>query len=408
MGEDRFGNRMTRIFHLANFNSTNVGNGALISGTERVVREDFGRDEVQFVPEPWDDYNFGKKFDNALIERIHRVSDVFLVGGAVAINGRDYLSTSGWRLEFSPEQLLRIQVPIVVAGISYRFWEGQTFHHRERLAESVDCLLSRDRTWFGVRNDGTKPWLERLLGKALPGVHVMPDPALFLPTRNAEHPELSESLPNLILSLNSEDSEWRFSGDQGVRTKRRMLEAIVGALVRVHDEVQPFNLILCPHYLDDYRMIGEFISLIPPRIAHRFTVASGMVRAEKSQTFYDLYRKASVAVSMRVHSMSPSIGLATPMVPVVSQGRMQDFLNDLGLEAIGVRSDDDSLEQLLVDGITRNLTSPDQTRRAFQQATRSCRQRIREMTETVRGFAGLACEIEPRNEDLAGKNSIET
>ena len=50
-----------RFLHLANFNSTNIGNGALISGTERILKEDLG--DVDFTPAVWDDYTFElKKF----------------------------------------------------------------------------------------------------------------------------------------------------------------------------------------------------------------------------------------------------------------------------------------------------------------------------------------------------------
>src|SRR5216117_2630998 len=47
-----------KLIHLANFNSTNIGNGALIFGTERVLQQDW-RAPVVFIPEPWDDYTFG-------------------------------------------------------------------------------------------------------------------------------------------------------------------------------------------------------------------------------------------------------------------------------------------------------------------------------------------------------------
>jgi hypothetical protein len=38
-----------RLIHLANHGSTNIGNGALIQGTERVVSEDFPCD-IEWIP----------------------------------------------------------------------------------------------------------------------------------------------------------------------------------------------------------------------------------------------------------------------------------------------------------------------------------------------------------------------
>ena len=58
---------MIRLLHLANYGSTNIGNGALIQGTERVVNEDFTHD-IEWNPLAWDDYTFGKKsFDEQFV-----------------------------------------------------------------------------------------------------------------------------------------------------------------------------------------------------------------------------------------------------------------------------------------------------------------------------------------------------
>ena len=70
-----------RFLHLANHHSTNIGNGALIFGTERVLREDLGSD-IEFIPVPWDDYTFGlKEFDRKFVDLVNDTSDCLLVGG---------------------------------------------------------------------------------------------------------------------------------------------------------------------------------------------------------------------------------------------------------------------------------------------------------------------------------------
>ena len=85
------------LIHLANTNSTNVGNGALIWGLERVFAEDLP--QARLTRAAWDDYTFEKlAFDRAFVEMVNR-SDGLIVNGAVAINGRAYLRNAGFRLD---------------------------------------------------------------------------------------------------------------------------------------------------------------------------------------------------------------------------------------------------------------------------------------------------------------------
>ena len=85
-----------KLLHLANSHSTNLGNGALILGTERVLGEDLGEDlgrPVAWTREPWDDYTFDlRTFDRAFVDRVNRETDGLIVGGAVAPPLMGYLA----------------------------------------------------------------------------------------------------------------------------------------------------------------------------------------------------------------------------------------------------------------------------------------------------------------------------
>jgi hypothetical protein len=50
-------NTPLRLVHLANFNSTNIGNGALANGLELVLEEDFSH-AIKWTRLPWDDFTF--------------------------------------------------------------------------------------------------------------------------------------------------------------------------------------------------------------------------------------------------------------------------------------------------------------------------------------------------------------
>jgi len=86
------------LIHLANLNSTNIGNGALIYGLERIVNEDFPV-KINWHREPWDDYTFEfKDFDQSFVDLVN-MSDGLFVGGAVAIHGRRYVRNAGMRFD---------------------------------------------------------------------------------------------------------------------------------------------------------------------------------------------------------------------------------------------------------------------------------------------------------------------
>jgi polysaccharide pyruvyl transferase WcaK-like protein len=103
-------------------------------------------------------------------------------------------------------------------------------------------------------------------------------------------------------------------------------------------------------------------------------ISTGLARIAGSRRFYGRYRKADLVISMRVHSMSPSIGLGTPMIPLTTQNRMTDFLSNIGVADLAVDAFAADLADRLTAMIDRVLSDSDQIRRRFAVA----RQRMRE------------------------------
>lgn len=319
-----------RLVHLANFHSTNIGNGALISGTERVLEEDLGV-PISWHREAWDDYTFGlKAFDAEFVRRVNE-ADGLIIGGAVAINGRAYLSHTGTRVNLPLELWAGLQKPVIFHGISYRHWAGQPFHHADKLNELVRLVTQHPRMMLGLRNDGTQQWLERLLETKLPAERTgsVPDPAQFVRLHGAtDFPEFSAEQKNILISFNDEDAEFRFGTTE---RRARVIQGLAEAVQQLAGE-WPARFILAPHYFDDFRMLSEFVAACRPQFAHQQLVATGLVKVDAAAWFYSRYARADLALSMRVHSMSPAIGLGVPVVPVVTQDRMWEYLADAGLK----------------------------------------------------------------------------
>lgn len=377
------------LIHLANFNSTNIGNGALVDGLERTLGEDFQR-PIKWSREPWDDYTFRiKDFDQTFVGMVNQ-SDGLVVGGAVTFNGRDYNDRTGTRFELPFSLWSEIRKPVVFYGLSYRHWPGQTYHHIDKLKETIERILEADNMLLSVRNDGTKEWLCDIIGIDSPDIVEVPDSAVFVKPEEHTYPEILPGAKNIIVSFNDEDMSFRYNEAHSVAGKsnysRDHVIAAMVSTIEALEERYSINIILCPHYFDDFRMMSAFIERINPRIAHQKMVATGLVRSSHTGYFYGRYTKADLAISMRVHSMSPSIGLGTPMIPFTTQDRMSDFIGRLGLADHEVNAFDVDANQKLLDRSVYTLDNGVGVRARFSAARDMMRKQAMSFHEKLVGL----------------------
>jgi polysaccharide pyruvyl transferase WcaK-like protein len=374
------GNLPLKLVHLANFSSTNIGNGALAGGLECTLAEDLGR-PIDWQREAWDDYTFRKlDFDQAFVDQINR-SDGLIVGGAVTFNGRDYNSRTGSRFELPFELWDRLEKPVVFYGLSYRNWPGQFYHHADKLRHMVEKALASENMLFSVRNDGTKAWLKTMTGIDSEQIFEVPDSAAFVQAVAAEYPEIVEGKRNIMVAFNDEDAAQRYDEGSG-RSRQRVIDAMASVMERLAERYA-LNIILCPHYFDDFKMMGAFIDRIKPQLAHQNTVASGLCRVRDTAYFYGRYMRADLAISMRVHSMSPCIGLGVPMVALTTQERMTDFIGRLGLQDHAVDAFDSDAADKLYDKAVHALEHGPDVRARFAQARAALRAEARTFHQRV-------------------------
>lgn len=362
------------LIHLINGNSANVGNGALTEGAERVIDEDFEA-PVAWSRVPWDDYTFGlKPFDRTFVSLINDHSDGMLVGGAVAINGREFYGDAGMRFNLPSDLWPEIRAPLVFYGISYRHWKNQPYHHADKLMWTLDHILGRDNMLLALRNDGTREWLKAHFGMDSDRIHVIPDPGVFLTAEEGvDYPEFEKDRPNVLVAFNDEDSSYRYeSREQRAAMLREIAVAVERLLARWNA-----NVILVPHYFDDLRMIADFVDLCTPALAHQRMISTGLARIVGSRHFYGRYLRADLVISMRVHSMSPSIGLGVPMIPLTTQDRMTDFLAGIGVADLVVDAFGPDLADRLTAMIDRVMSDPDDTRRRFNAARTQMREQAK-------------------------------
>ena len=363
--------RYLELAHLINARSANVGNGALTESVETILREDVGVD-IGFRREPWDDYSFGvKAFDRSFVDVINGC-DGMIVGGAVAMNARPHYANAGMRFDMPRDLWREIRKPVVFYGLSHRHWPGQTYHHADKLDWALKYILDQPQMLLGLRNDGTREWLSEALGIADDRFRIVPDPGVFtIADRSVHHHEIDPARRNVLLAFNDEDWEGRY---RDPARRLAVIEGMVGPIQRMIEK-HDVNLIIVPHYFDDFRMAIDFVDRCRPQLAHQHMIASGLAGLRGSREFYGRYVQADLVISMRVHSMSPAIGLGTPMIPLVTQDRMTMFLDDIGLGDLAIDAFAADMSERLDAAIDSALSDPDSLRTRFGNSRAAMRTR---------------------------------
>jgi polysaccharide pyruvyl transferase WcaK-like protein len=371
--------RPLSLLHFVNLRSANVGNGALTMGAEAVLAEDLSH-PVAWTREPWDDYSFGlKSFDQAFVDKIN-ASDGMIVCGAVAFNGRSYYANAGMRFDLPADLWGKIQRPLVFYGLSYRHWPGELYHHAGKLRDALRRILDSKSMLLALRNDGTREWLAEQIGAESREFDVIPDPAVFVPVAPAgNYHEIDDTRPNVILALNDEDASRRYGSSSAREQMLRAIATSVEKLIIKWDA----NVILAPHYFDDCRIVADFIDLCRPQLAHRYMTLSGLAGIRGTAHFYGRYKRADLVISMRVHSMSPCVGLGIPMIPLVTQQRMKDFLADIGIDDMAVDALEGDLAERLSASIDKVMTDGEQVHGRLLAARERMRERSRAFNRRV-------------------------
>jgi len=367
--------RLMNLLHLANFGSTNVGNGALIDGTERVIREDFP-EPVEFVHEPWDDYFIEgvagpRKFDQTFVDKVN-ACDALIVGGAVMFR-EDHIRFKMPR---------GINKPIVFYGVSYRVWGDSAYYLGNSFGYDMRQIFNEPwLAYFGVRNDGTERWLWSKVAHHSDRVEIIPDPALYIETVEQKPHEIEDGRVNIVVALNNEDAHQRF----GYARSRVMLN-IADGLKMFWEQDRKVNFIFSPHASEDYRFLGDLMTLLPTEMLHQNVISTGIHYAYQAPLFYDLYRHVDLVLAMRIHAMSPAIGLGTPMIALSSQKRMTEFMKDAGLEYYCLDIFDQHLPGLLYGRMEAAIKYPDDVKEQFRRSYNLMRHRTWRFNQRIYNF----------------------
>ena len=342
---------------LANIQSPNVGNGALVTGTLNSISMVNPGNTISPSYYSWDQVTFEDSiFPDDFYQKVNK-SDLLLIPGAVTFNGREDHKKGGSRLNFTIQDLEKIKVPIIAQGLSYRFWSDGIYPNKDQLTQTFSHLNSRDNCLIGLRNDGTKEWLENLLGKEMTNMPECPDPGFFVGS-----PRLNDSGKDLFISVNYEDNVNRYKDPQKLE---RIIQTLVSCC-EIFTENTNEKIVFVPHSFEDYEMILMICKRLKVGVLHKKVRVLSMPGFENHMQIYNLYRSARAVIAMRVHSLSPSLGMRIPTFVISTQKRMKTYMINLKLENQVVELDDENIwkmcESFVVSVMTERFNFSDQDR----------------------------------------------
>lgn len=374
----------TRIWHLAT-HTTNVGDGALVSGIQSTLRQDWPA-AIEFINDDlmgYSDYWGHKNFDLDFVNRVNAESNMLLIGGGGMLDGGRKKGHTGMAFNLPLHLWDKITVPMVFYAVGYNLFDGQYYWHNKKLKKVLEYISQRDDIIFSVRNDGSLERLTDAVGDIRGIVSEIPDPGLYVPSGNSVCCAIQKDHINIVLQLAGDNIYNRFKLDFYKRIPligeiilNRKLHGKFHSLGRMFEALREkynFNLILCPHLVRDFYIFDKFVTANSPKFTRFHCTASPVLKGvDGSRVFFDLYRQADLVIGMRGHSVICAVGTSTPVIGLSSHQKIEGFLNKMGLGDSSVSFEGDFTKQLksLVISKLENLESQ---REKLRDVLKSCR-----------------------------------
>ncbi len=400
------------IIQLASY-SGNIGDNANVSGTRRVLRENFGR-ELQFTDLEFEWFGTDprwaqRSFDGSFVEEVNR-HDLFLIGGGGFFGLTTSKTCTGTPLTIPLDVLRQIKTPVVFYALGFHTMDGHVEERAAKFKAYLDGLLEMDHVLISVRNDGSRENLRRVFGDTFASrVFVCPDGGFFSETKDSIHVELEQGARTVALQLGGDRLENRFASDlplwkklahkgssrlyqlvHGVRANvlpsltQTFLHRLVRVCTKTLDEHRDTRLVLVPHIPSDFKLIEGFLGELGHYHArNHITVAPYLHGDEAHAYLFDLYKKCVLTIGMRFHANVCPIGMNVPTVGLVTYSQIGALYDELGLSDRALHWEDPFFEQRLTGFIQESLTNPQVVTDRYREVNLRVRQMADAFHKTI-------------------------
>ncbi len=386
---------MIKIWHVAT-HTTNIGDGALVSGIHRTIREDWEM-PVDFISDclmKYENYMGDKKYNNDLVDRINDCADLLLIGGGGMLDGGRGDKNAGMGFDLPLELLKKIRVPVVYYAVGFNLFDNQIYWNIGKLKKYIEFIVSQPNMLFAVRNDGSYERLYDAFGGRVNGFIEVPDPGLYVPTVDSEHPELLDDKVNILIQLAGDNPFSRYSsefwkympalGKMLLRKRQNKQLRKLGIALQNISVQHDVNYVLCPHLVRDLTVNGQFISSIERGFSRFSFNSTGIQRGvEAARNFFDIYKKASLIIGMRGHSVICGVGLNTPTIALTSHSKVKGFMEKVGLSDRIIDISDPRIVERLEKMVLSVLENAVEEKNKLKNIYEECRLKTRKFNQSI-------------------------
>ncbi len=258
---------------------------------------------------------------------------------AIVIGGGGYFelwvedSPSGCSIEFSPEQIEKIQKPIFFNSIGIDIYQGSKNLNIKRFEEFLESICQKEKNLISLRNDGSKSYLKNLYKNKFENkIFFSPDNGFFSKYKNYQNQEFSSKDKEKILLINiaSDMPKKRFSEIKGIDKIDLFCKEIANAILVLKDLI-PIKVIFSPHIYSDIDICSKIIYCLPDYfIRSKVSMApylSGFSGSKK--IFSEYYGSADIVWGNRFHSNICSIALNNQTIGLFNYVQIMNLYKEL-------------------------------------------------------------------------------
>lgn len=315
-----------RILHTYCLNY-NIGDYALGIGVKNLLRNYL---EVDFIG----DTNIqGREFNEYYInEVINKRYDLLVIGGGGIIHGAHW--PNGWFWLIDKALIKQIQIPFIVYGVGYNYWEEEGGIPQRGIEHLKETL--RHASYFSVRNDGSAGRILAQTGIKAPAI---PDPGFHINLNTTYERKIDQAY--VIIQLANDKPESRF----GTLEKRdRFIEDMREVTLNLS---RNYKVLFAPHVFDDVSISRE----IAEGIANAEVWDFGYYAFDHAEESLGFYQYAEFVIAMRGHGQIIPIAFNTPVIALENHPKHRGLMEEFDLLDYNVKVDSEDFRDHLFSTI---------------------------------------------------------
>ena len=349
-----------KTLHLASFNG-NVGDNANHSGfysqLSRNLFYKFDINQLEIREFYWKQRNF----DHSFVELANSY-DLLIIGGGNYFELWVDHSPTGTSIMIEPSLFKKIKIPVLFNALGVDPAQGATESNCDKFRIFLELLLSSEKYFVSVRNDGSLEAVSNFIGKEFCSKIVWtPDAGIFVEI-NDDFNLINTDKNYVAINIAGDMIEKRFPGNGNYIDFKNFKSIFRELIINILRNDITDEILFVPHIHSDTELIIQILKKIPDPLKRcRISIAPLIHGQGSEKNIFALYKKAKFSLSMRFHSNVCSVGLEKPTIAMSNYRQIQKLCEEMNLLDYLVEVNRKNFDIILLEKIKKILCNYDTT-----------------------------------------------